>query len=189
MEPRDGGPDPAEALQAKWPKETIMRALEEIPLPRREVLVMYDLENVPMNEVATALSIPLFTGYSRLRTARTDLERALDGSRSSLPLKEPFRNVSLNARKLKHKVLKIPDEGPDPAEALQAKQAMATVIRALERIPPRRRVVLVMYDLESVPMNEVATALSIPLFTAYSRLRKARTELATAVRRMDEGLP
>jgi len=43
-----------------------------------------------------------------------------------------------------------------------------------------------MYDLESVPMNKVAATLSIPLFTAYSRLRKARTELARAVRRISE---
>jgi DNA-directed RNA polymerase specialized sigma24 family protein len=33
-----------------------------------------------------------------------------------------------------------------------------------------------------VPVKEVATALGIPLFTVYSRLRKARRELAAAVR-------
>ena len=40
-----------------------------------------------------------------------------------------------------------------------------------------------MHELEEVPMGQVATALSIPLFTAYSRLRKARTELEAAIRR------
>jgi len=168
-----------------------MRALERIPLPRREVLVMYDLENVPMNQVTTALSIPLFTGYSRLRTARTELETALcrvseDGGRPLFPFGPAFQVVSMHRRKLKQEVFKIPDGGPDPAEMLQAKQARAMVIRALESIPLSRREVLVMYDLESVPMNKVAATLSIPLFTAYSRLRKARTELARAVRRISE---
>ena len=79
--------------------------------------------------------------------------------------------------------MEIREGGPGPDDALQAKQARATVMRALERIPLRRRAVLVMHDLEEVPMKQVAVALSIPLFTAYSRLRKARKELEAAIRR------
>ncbi len=98
-----------------------------------------------------------------------------------------FRVVSMQRRKTRREVafaqLEIRDIGPHPDEVLQAKQARATVMRALERIPLRRRAVLVMHDLEEVPMAQVVTALSIPLFTAYSRLRKARAELATAIRR------
>jgi RNA polymerase sigma-70 factor, ECF subfamily len=99
-----------------------------------------------------------------------------------------FRVVSMQRRKRKHDVtfatLEIRDGGPTPDEVLQAKQARAMVLQALERIPLRRRAVLVMHDLEEVPMAQVATALSIPLFTAYSRLRKARTELEAATRRI-----
>jgi RNA polymerase sigma-70 factor, ECF subfamily len=99
-----------------------------------------------------------------------------------------FRVVSMQRRKRKHDVtfatLEIRDGGPTPDEVLQAKQARAMVLQALERIPLRRRAVLVMHDLEEVPMAQVATALSIPLFTAYSRLRKARTELEAAIRRI-----
>ena len=73
---------------------------------------------------------------------------------------------------------------PGPDDALQAKQARATVLRALESIPLQRRAVLVMHDLDEVPMGQVAKALSIPLFTAYSRLRKARKELEAAIRRI-----
>ena len=101
-----------------------------------------------------------------------------------------FRVASMHRRKRKHEVayatLEVRDGAPDPAELLQAKQARAMVMRALEKIPLRRRAVLVMYDLESVPMSQVATALSIPLFTAYPRLRKARTELETAIRRLSK---
>jgi len=98
-----------------------------------------------------------------------------------------FRVVSMQRRKRKREVtfasLEIREGGPGPDDALQAKQARATVMRALERIPLRRRAVLVMHDLEEVPMKQVAVALSIPLFTAYSRLRKARKELEAAIRR------
>jgi RNA polymerase sigma-70 factor (ECF subfamily) len=41
-----------------------------------------------------------------------------------------------------------------------------------------------MHDLDEVPMPQIASALSIPLFTAYSRLRKGRMELETAIRRI-----
>ena len=54
----------------------------------------------------------------------------------------------------------------------------------LERIPLARRAVLVMHDIDDVPVEDVAAALAIPRFTVYSRLRKARRELEAAVRRL-----
>lgn len=77
--------------------------------------------------------------------------------------------------------------GPDamqPELAFQAKQARALVLAALDEIPLPRRAVLVMHDIDDVPMHDVAATLSIPLFTAYSRLRKARKELAIVIRRV-----
>ena len=99
-----------------------------------------------------------------------------------------FRIASAHQRKRSREVatpvLEIGDTGPGPEDALQAKQARGVVLAALDRIPLPRRAVLVMHDLDGVPVGEVAGALSIPLFTAYSRLRKARKELEAAVRRL-----
>jgi RNA polymerase sigma-70 factor (ECF subfamily) len=74
------------------------------------------------------------------------------------------------------------DQAPRPDQVLQAKQARALVLGALERVPLPRRAVLIMHDIDEAPMREIASVLSIRLFTAYSRLRKARKEFATAVR-------
>jgi DNA-directed RNA polymerase specialized sigma24 family protein len=41
-----------------------------------------------------------------------------------------------------------------------------------------------MHDLDDVPVTQVASILSIPLFTVYSRLRKARRELEARIRRL-----
>jgi DNA-directed RNA polymerase specialized sigma24 family protein len=41
-----------------------------------------------------------------------------------------------------------------------------------------------MHDLDDLPVEDVAAALGIPKFTVYSRLRKARREMETAVRRL-----
>jgi RNA polymerase sigma-70 factor (ECF subfamily) len=73
------------------------------------------------------------------------------------------------------------DRGPSPDRTFEANQARALVLEALDRIPLKRRAVLVMHDLDEVPVQDVAATLDIPLFTAYSRLRKARRELETAV--------
>jgi len=81
-------------------------------------------------------------------------------------------------------VVEVSDTGPGPDDALQSKQARALVLEALERIPLPRRAVLVMHDIDDVPVSEVASVLEIPRFTVYSRLRKARRELEAAIRRM-----
>jgi RNA polymerase sigma-70 factor (ECF subfamily) len=76
------------------------------------------------------------------------------------------------------------DPAPTPDRELEANQARALVLSALQEIPLPRRAVLVMHDIDHVSVKETAATLSIPLFTAYSRLSKARTELGTAIRRM-----
>lgn len=73
------------------------------------------------------------------------------------------------------------DLGPIPDQALEASEARALVLAALQQIPLQRRVVLILHELDEVPIREVATTLGIPLFTAYSRLRKGRRELEAAL--------
>jgi RNA polymerase sigma-70 factor, ECF subfamily len=99
-----------------------------------------------------------------------------------------FRIAAAHERKRRREVtlqvVEVSHTGPGPEDLFQSKQARALVLAALERIPLPRRAVLIMHEIDDVPMAEVALVLSIPRFTAYSRLRKARRELETAVRRM-----
>jgi RNA polymerase sigma-70 factor, ECF subfamily len=99
-----------------------------------------------------------------------------------------FRIAAAHQRKRKREVafgiIEVDDLGPGPDEELQSKQARALLLEALERIPLPRRAVLVMHEIDDVAMAEVASVLSIPLFTAYSRLRKARRELQAGIRRL-----
>jgi len=99
-----------------------------------------------------------------------------------------FRITSAHHRKRRREVplgvVDTDDFRPGPDDVLHAKQARALMLVALERIPLPRRAVLVMRDLDDVPVEDIAAVLAIPLFTAYSRLRKARRELEAAVRRL-----
>lgn len=73
------------------------------------------------------------------------------------------------------------DGGPLPDANLAQREQQALVEAALLRIPVERRAVLVAYELEELPMQEITAALSIPLHTGYSRLRQARVEFRDAV--------
>jgi|SRR3569623_302261 len=102
-----------------------------------------------------------------------------------------FRISAASQRKRRREVafgVVEPDDGsPRPDEVLQTKQVRRQVLAALELIPLKRRAILVMHDLDDVSTREIAAALSIPLFTVYSRLRKARRELESALRRVKRG--
>ena len=98
-----------------------------------------------------------------------------------------FRIASAHQRKRKREIafgtVDADDTKPWPDAVLQSKQARKILLAALARIPMPRRAALVMHDLDQVPVAEVAVVLAVPLFTVYSRLRKARRELEVAVRR------
>jgi RNA polymerase sigma-70 factor (ECF subfamily) len=101
-----------------------------------------------------------------------------------------FRIASAYERK-RHRevafgVVEVGDPAPGPDDSLQSKQARALVLTALDRIPLPRRAVLVMHDIDDVPVRKIAFVLEIPLFTVYSRLRKARRELKVAIRRVQK---
>jgi RNA polymerase sigma-70 factor (ECF subfamily) len=65
-------------------------------------------------------------------------------------------------------------------------EARDLALRALDAVPLERRVVLVMHDIDGHSVPDIASELSIPVNTAYSRLRLARQEIRTAVERLEQ---
>jgi RNA polymerase sigma-70 factor (ECF subfamily) len=74
-----------------------------------------------------------------------------------------------------------------PDARFAAEQDRRLVLDALEAIDLDRRAVFVLYEIDGVPMDEIARLLAIPVNTAYSRLRVARAEFAAAVKRLRRG--
>ena len=99
-----------------------------------------------------------------------------------------FRVVCAHRRRRHREVpyayLDAEDQSIGPEESLQSKQSTRLLIAALDTVPLPRRAVVVMHDLDGFSIVEVAAKLSLTRFGAYARLRKARKELASAVRRM-----
>jgi RNA polymerase sigma-70 factor, ECF subfamily len=61
--------------------EALRRAIEALPLPFREVLLLSDVENMSYKEIGEALAIPVGTVTSRLMRARRRVRAALEGMR------------------------------------------------------------------------------------------------------------
>jgi RNA polymerase sigma-70 factor (ECF subfamily) len=76
------------------------------------------------------------------------------------------------------------DDAGHPEDELAAGRARALVRRALGSLPEKQRAVLIMHELDGVPMQEIAAELDAPLTTLYSRLVSARKAFAKTVRRM-----
>jgi RNA polymerase sigma-70 factor, ECF subfamily len=73
--------------------------------------------------------------------------------------------------------LRIPDGGDTPEEAAERIERRRAVWRALDRLPTHHREVIVLFDIEGVPYEEMATILECPIGTVKSRLSRARKAL------------
>ena len=76
------------------------------------------------------------------------------------------------------------DAAPSAAERVASRQTLDLVWNALEHLDLDRRAIFVLHDVEGYSIPEVASALGIPLNTAYSRLRLAREQFAKSVQRL-----
>jgi RNA polymerase sigma-70 factor (ECF subfamily) len=76
------------------------------------------------------------------------------------------------------------DRAPLADEQLALRDDLRLVRAALEKIALERRAVFIAHDIDGCPVPEIANNLSIPVNTAYSRLRLARSEFAQAVARL-----
>lgn len=74
-----------------------------------------------------------------------------------------------------------------PDDQVAAREARVLLDRALDGLDDDKRAVFVLYEIEQLPMNEVAEALECPLQTAYSRLHAARDQVQSFVKRAARG--
>jgi RNA polymerase sigma-70 factor (ECF subfamily) len=94
--------------------------------------------------------------------------------------RDRFRRLGVRSRA--HESLRREEETAHPEEAAVAR---ATVRAALARLAPRRRAVIVLHELEGIPVREVARLLGIAEVTVRWHLLAARRELARVL--LEEG--
>ena len=115
-------------------------------------LARYDRSR-PLKPWLFAFAFRLASDYRRLARHRTELGLAEDGAPST----------SL---------------APSAEERAVEREAAGLVGAALDAMSLEQRAVFVMYEVDEIPMKEIAESLGIPANTAYSRLRLAREVFA-----------
>lgn len=83
-------------------------------------------------------------------------------------------------------VVELPSCGPDPEGEFAFGQMKRVLRREIRRIPPILRNVLVLRDLQELPMTDVAEKLGVTVPAAKSRLLRARAELRSRVMKHTE---
>jgi RNA polymerase sigma-70 factor (ECF subfamily) len=77
----------------------------------------------------------------------------------------------------------VPDEAVDASqeEEVERRRALLRLDEALDELDDDKRAIFVLFELEQMPMVEVAAAAGCPLQTAYSRLHAARKIVEAAL--------
>jgi RNA polymerase sigma-70 factor, ECF subfamily len=135
-----------------------------------------DLEDVAQDVfLVVGRQLRGFEGHSKIttwlygicvRVASTHRRRAW--VRREIPTSEPLDGPD-------------PEGGPDDAlEAARLRKQLRDVLDLMDGEP---RALLVMYEIDEVPCDEIAALLSVPTGTVYSRLHAARREFQAALKR------
>ncbi|NUP11774.1 MAG: sigma-70 family RNA polymerase sigma factor [Polyangiaceae bacterium] len=93
-----------------------------------------------------------------------------------------YRRLSHKKREQLHDVPPEPEErssGPDAS--LDSRRALAKLDRVLATMDEERRAAFVLYEIEGLSLQEVATACGCPLQTVYSRLTAARRQVEASL--------
>jgi RNA polymerase sigma-70 factor (ECF subfamily) len=114
-----------------------------------------------------------FQGQSALRTWLFGILRNVASNHRRAANRKGARNEPLGAEPA--------NSAPGPLERAQNAEAAAFVRDFLARLKEKKRDVFILAVLEEMSIPEVAAALSIPLNTAYTRLRGARADFQSAL--------
>jgi RNA polymerase sigma-70 factor (ECF subfamily) len=127
-------------------------------------------------------SLPRFRGAARFQTwlYRIASNLAIDATRSRK--RRAASTVSLNDPVVGDDDAELERELPDdttrgPSELTEAGEIQTNVWQAVSELPPKLRMVVVLYDLQGFSYQEIAEMLDCPLGTVKSRLFNARSQL------------
>lgn len=76
-------------------------------------------------------------------------------------------------------LMQLADSAPGPAQTIEARSQLDTVLKLLERMPERRREIIVLVHMEGMTQPEVAKQLGVSLRTVEYELKHAHDYLSS----------
>jgi len=94
----------------------------------------------------------------------------------------------IQKRKLRSALTNTLSSEPPPAPSDPTERAARSLLldRMLDKLNPKKRLVLVLFELEGVPVEEIARIAECPTNTVWSRLHHARLDLAKMAAKEDK---
>jgi RNA polymerase sigma-70 factor (ECF subfamily) len=122
--------------------------------------------------MAVYRSLPSFRGESQLSTWIYRITARTTGK-------------LIHKRRLRHALAAMMLSEPAPAAPDPSEEAARSLMldRMLDRLHPKKRLVLVLFELEGVPVEEIARIAECPTNTVWSRLHHARLDLTKMAER------
>lgn len=80
-------------------------------------------------------------------------------------------------------VLDAEDAHPDALATFLQKETTENVVKALGKLTPRHRLILILHYLEDIPFKQIAAELGLPLSTVYNNHDKALGQLARILKK------
>lgn len=170
---RRGDKDAFAELMARWQRPLLARALRWLP----------NIEDA--DDLVQETFFRVWQGLKRFRedqafgafSLRT-LENLLIDRRRRLRKEEPGGEEAAS---------RLPDQRPNPEEALLASDLAEAIERALEQIPPgRKREVFKMRFVDGMPVQEIATTLGLHSGTIKTHLFRLSRELRRRISGREE---
>jgi len=78
----------------------------------------------------------------------------------------------------------VKEKPPIATDPSERSTHIATLDRMLAKLPPKKRTVLVLFEIEGLSAKEISDVVGCPENTVWSRLHHARAEMVKAARRM-----
>lgn len=162
----DGAVDPALVAAAKTGDGA---ALNQLLACSRQDLRRYAEHHCVVNDVEDAVQETLFTASRRLRDLR-EVERFTSWL---------FRIVKRECNRMRRGWRMLTNQEPDeriaPALTPAPMEWRLQIAKALAELPPHYRTILLLRDVEGLPLEELAEKLELSLPATKSRLHRARS--------------
>jgi RNA polymerase sigma-70 factor, ECF subfamily len=98
-------------------------------------------------------------------------------------MKRAVRQIGEPDEELEQRAQRQPAQGDDPGEGFERRERSRRIANLLERIAPKKRMVLLLHDFEGVAPKEISALVGAPVLTVRTRLFYARRELAALAAR------
>lgn len=83
-------------------------------------------------------------------------------------------------------VIEHPSDSPSPEKEYESKQIRGAIKKALKKLSPKLRAVIVLKEMEGISYEEIADTLDVSIGTVKSRISRARDELKTLLKNFTE---